>query len=313
VALVIDDTVDLPADIQVDTVDGRVTLHGNVDSPAAKSEAEVIARGVPGVIEVRNLLAVVPRAARDDVRVSDAALKQQVNALLERDQGLAGSDIEVKSVHAGTVLLAGRAKTLGAHRRALEDASAVPGVRQVASEIRSPDRRADAEIWQSSGRPGAGTRLASSISDGWITTRAKLRLIADPGLSPSAVEVDTSHGVVTLFGTVVSEDVKTRAEAEVREVDGVKGVANELQVVPEAAAKRIAEIDDRVQHAVRERLGARDALDDSKIDVAVVNGVVRLTGTVASQRDRVDALAIARNTDGVGSVIDGLELILPTG
>ena len=65
--------------------------------------------------------------------------------------------------------------------------------------------------------------------------------------------------------------------------------------------------------AVRERLESRDTLEDADIDVAVENGVVRLTGTVATQRDRLTALTLARSTDGVGSVIDGLELKRPQG
>ena len=89
--------------------------------------------------------------------------------------------------------------------------------------------------------------------------------------------------------------------------------ADELQVVPEAIAKRVEADDEQVRAAVRERLGAQDSLEDAKIDVAVENGVVRLTGTVASQGDRLTALTVARSTTGVGSVIDGLELKRPRG
>lgn len=311
-ALLSDDTV-AGLDIDVDTIDGRVTLHGKVDSAVEKAEAESLARQVDGVQQVRNLLAVVPPAREKAVEISDEALEKNVSAVLERDQALASSDITVKSVSEGIVVLAGEAETLSAHRRALEDARAVPGVRQVASEIRSPDELGDAEIWQGEPKPGASAELTDAASDAWITTKVKVRLAAEPGLSPFAVNVDTRDGVVTLFGTVATAAAKQRAAAESHAVDGVRGVENELQVVPELAAERVKAADEQVRRAVRERLAARAALADADIDVAVKNGAVRLTGTVATQADRLVALTVARGTAGVGSVIDSLDLKRPQG
>jgi len=306
-ALLTDDTVD-GLDIDVDTFSGRVTLHGKVDSAVEKAEAETLARQVTGVVDVRNLLAVVPASAKKANEVADDKLAAQVSTVLKRDKALSTSDIEVKSVNNGVVVLAGDAKTLSVHHRAIEDARAVPGVRQVASEIRSPDELGDEEIWDSAEHTSKTDEVKSAASDAWITTKAKVRLMAEPGLSPVGVNVDTRNGVVTLFGNVATQDLKARAATEVRDVAGVKGVENELQVVPEVAAKRVEAKDDQVLAAVRQRLESAAALEDAKIDVAVKNGVVRLTGTVATQRDRLTALTVARSTDGVGSVIDGLEL-----
>src|SRR5262249_42983385 len=110
-----------------------------------------------------------------------------------------------------------------------------------------------------------------------------------------------------------SEEAKLRAESQVHEVSGVRGVANDLQVVPAAAARRVAAADEAVRRAIRERLGARDELDDARIDVEVKNGVARLTGTVASQRDRHTVLTLARRTEGVGAVVGALDLQPPKG
>src|SRR5215510_3446695 len=49
--------------INVDVVDGAVTLRGNVDTPEAKSEAERIAKETDGVKKVTNQLKVVPAKA----------------------------------------------------------------------------------------------------------------------------------------------------------------------------------------------------------------------------------------------------------
>jgi len=306
-ALLTDDTVD-GLDIDVDTFASRVTLHGTVDSAVEKAEAESLARQVQGVMEVRNLLAVVPATSQKASEVEDGALAAHVRTVLTRDKALSTSKIEVESVNEGVVVLAGEAKTLSAHHRAIEDARAVPGVRHVASEIRSPDELGDAEIWDAGAPGSAGDDMKAAGYDAWITTKVKVRLMAEPGLSPVGVNVDTRAGVVTLFGTVETQALKSQATAQVREVAGVKGVENELQVVPQVAAKRVEASDEQVLEAVRKQLGAHDSLGDADIDVAVKNGVVRLTGTVATQKDRLTALTVARSTDGVGSVIDGLEL-----
>lgn len=308
-ALLTDDSVD-GLEIDVDTIEGRVTLHGRVDSDVEKAEAEVLARRVQGVADVRNLLAVTPSDAgrAEAAEVSDEALREQVSLALERDAALERSDIEVKSVNGGVVVLAGEAQTLSAHQRAIRDARAVPGVRRVASEIESPDTLGDAEIWEDGKEPGASGDLQAAASDAWLTTKVKVQLMAEPGLSPFAVNVDTRDGVVSLFGSVSTERLKERAETQAKSVSGVKAVDNELQVVPEVAAERVEAEDGQLKKDVTERLGARESLGDADIDVAVENGVVRLTGTVASQSDRLTALTVARGTKGVGSVIDGLQL-----
>lgn len=303
-ALLTDDVVN-GLGIHVDTFDARVTLHGKVHSEAEKAQAERRVREIDGVADVQNLLAVVPAEERAATKRADDEVRSAVEAALESDRALAQSDIDVKSVNDGVVVLSGEAKTLSAHRRALAKARAVDGVRRVASEIHSPNELADLEIWQE-GEPADSSENAAS--DAWITTKIKLSLMADPGISPMRVNVDTDDGVVTLFGTVDSAEKKARAESEVKKIGGVKQVENALQIVPDVAAARVEESDDRLTAAVRERIAARPSLSDAKIDVATENGVVRLKGQVASQRDRLTALTVARSTSGVRAIIDDLQL-----
>jgi osmotically-inducible protein OsmY len=295
-----------PFQINVDTFDGHVTLHGHVGSEDLKQQAESLAAGIDGVREVRNLLAVVPAAAQDAVAASDDELRGRIETVLERDQALGKSSIRVKSVNDGIVVLSGEAATLSAHRRALEDARSVDGVRSVASEVRSPDELADRELWSEPDPEGSG--LGSAASDGWITAKAKIRLMAEPGISPLSVNVDTRDGVVTLFGAVSSEQKKQAAEREVGQIAGVKGVDNELQVVPDVAAERIGAQDDQLVEAIQQRLAEHEALRDADISVEVTKGVVRLTGTVGSFGDKMTALTVARTTEGVDSIVDDLQV-----
>ena len=51
-----------------------------------------------------------------------------------------------------------------------------------------------------------------------------------------------------------------------------------------------------------------DALEGSNVDVDTDHGVVTLSGTVASEAGRARALAVAKSTDGVKSVVDKLRI-----
>lgn len=81
------------------------------------------------------------------------------------------------------------------------------------------------------GASWASPSSAASAPDAWITTDAKVRLIANSDTPARDINVDTLAGVVTLFGTVPTEAARRAAELEVKKIDGVKSVENDLQVV----------------------------------------------------------------------------------
>ena len=292
--------------INVDTFDGRVTLSGKVATDAQKAKAEHEVRSVEGVADVRNLLVVVPEAALEATKIEDAAIETAVKAALAKDARLADSSIDVKSVNQGVVLLSGTASSLTSHEGALRSARGIDGVTRVASEIQSPDELADSEIWDDGKHDGALAGTKATAYDTWLTTKAKVKLMATPGISPMSVNVDTRDGVVTLFGTVGTAGEKSVAAAEVAKLDGVKSVTNELQVVPDVAAAKVSDTDAHITAAVEMRLDQRGALADSDLKVATANGVVRLTGSAARPSDRLTALTVARGTPGVKSVIDDM-------
>jgi BON domain len=65
----------------VDTVLGRVTLHGKVGSTEEKTKAEAVAQKIDGVKSEHNLLQVVAPQHEKAMQVSDDALKQRVEVL----------------------------------------------------------------------------------------------------------------------------------------------------------------------------------------------------------------------------------------
>jgi hypothetical protein len=65
--------------------------------------------------------------------------------------------------------------------------------------------------------------------------------------------------------------------------------------------------DERLTRAVRERLAAR-GLDNPRVDVTTVEGVVYLRGRVGSADERAAIVGVVQATPGVERVVDELKL-----
>jgi hyperosmotically inducible protein len=83
----------------------------------------------------------------------------------------------------------------------------------------------------------AGDKMAAStqkagdkLDDAAITTKVKTALMAEPGLRSLEINVDTRDNVVTLNGTVDSQEKKQRAMQIAQGVEGVKSVSDNLVV-----------------------------------------------------------------------------------
>ena len=313
IALLTTDNLDAHA-IHVDTINGRVTLHGKTDTGAEKALAAQVAERIEGTRQVRNLLQVVPESKRKVTNLDDAAVKERAEAALRSDPRLSDSHVTVKSVNKGVVLLSGTAASLTDHLRAIRDVVSIDGVRRVASDVQSPDVLADREIVADEAKasatpPSSESSTKQAISDMWITTATKSRLMVDTETPAMDINVDTDGGVVTLFGVVPTEAAKKAAEADAKKVSGVKAVENDLQVVPAKDAKIVAVRDDEAQKASEQALKGHDEF--KHVSVAVKNGVARLTGTTTNAADRIMASVVVRACDGIRSVENDLNVKQP--
>lgn len=77
----------------------------------------------------------------------------------------------------------------------------------------------------------AATEVGEMITDGWITSKVKTKLMGADGVRASAINVDTAGHVVTLRGTVQSEAEREKALALARQTRGVKAVIDELELI----------------------------------------------------------------------------------
>ena len=285
-------------DIYVDTVDGRVVLSGKVETQAEREAAEKVANTIEGVIEVRNLLQVVPARIEKSVARDDKAIEEGVKKAFSSERALAGSRIAIGSVSHGLVLLTGDAATFSEHLFAVETARLVKGVRSVATQVKGPQGLSEDEIVE-----GEAMRVGRDI---YITTAVKLRLFADRSVPALDIKVDTRNGMVVLFGTVPTAAAKSSADRIARKVKGVDRVINDLQVVAAEDRRIVDAKDDFVELAVGKALKAREELSD--VSISVKKSVVRLTGSVASVPAKLRATLIAGATSGVRSVENDVQV-----
>jgi len=75
------------------------------------------------------------------------------------------------------------------------------------------------------------------LSDTNITAKVKSQLAGDPAINALTVKVDTSDGRVILSGKVALPEQKAEAEKVARQVDGVKDVVNQIDVVAPVPGK----------------------------------------------------------------------------
>jgi hyperosmotically inducible protein len=172
--------------------------------------------------------------------------------------------------------------------------------------------------------------VACGQTDAGITADVKTTLAADDTVKAYQIDVDTQDHVVTLSGNVASVAAKERAVALARNTDGVQNVIDNITVAGGSAAlpgeyntsatgqtaegearEGAAAIGETASDAaltasVKSKLLANDTVDGLKIDVDSENGVVTLTGTVSSTREKTEAVRIARATEGVKTVQDKL-------
>ncbi len=72
--------------------------------------------------------------------------------------------------------------------------------------------------------------IGTGVNDGWLWVKTRWELMTAEDLRDSTVDVDVENEVVTLTGTVRTQDQRKRAEAIARAVEGVKDVRNQLKV-----------------------------------------------------------------------------------
>jgi osmotically-inducible protein OsmY len=266
---------------------------------------------------------------------TDTGITTQVQSRFYAEGDIRGRDITVRT-NDGVVTLTGTVENEETRRKAVNVAQAVEGVTRVDDRLRvdaqAADRARDDRTRTTTGQQAQEQRREEDheINAGWVTTQINARYFANREVSPWSVDVTTtSDGVVTLSGTVGSEEARQEAVRIARETDGVRRVDDRLRIErddqrgvattgadrPDAERRddRQRDSDQPIADAwITTKIQSRYYLDQDirgrSIDVQTTDGVVTLSGEVRSEAEKRQAVALARNTDGVRDVRETLRV-----
>jgi hyperosmotically inducible protein len=205
-----------PFDIKVETMQGEVTLTGQVPSDETKTVAGAIAQDTAGVKQVHNDLGINPTAERNPEtgrlgeRVADLEVKTVVGDALSKSPELKDKhiDVQVKS----------RIVTLGG---ALETAAQKYSAEQIA--------------WQASGVQGVMNNIsvtsapaAPETADEKLARRVEFELYSTRAVSLKNIQIQVNNGTATLTGNAGSRAERLLAEKIAQSVEGIRKVVNNL-------------------------------------------------------------------------------------
>lgn len=130
-------------------------------------------------------------------------------------------------------------------------------------------------------------------------------------LSAVSVSQDREKGVMTLSGTVDTQDQKNQAESLAKQAAPDYTIADEIGVRPpgdsqagSAASNRDSAIEDNFKAEIKEH----KALNDQSIHASSKNGTLVLTGSVKTLAQKKEAEKLAKGVPNVQQVVNELEV-----
>ena len=186
----------------------------------------------------------------------------------------------------------------------------------IGSALISGSALADESVSQKASQTAdsAGSKIDSSMKkvdgymdDSGITAKAKAALVDDDAIKSTDISVKTHQGVVTLSGFVTSQDQAEKAVAVVQKIEGVKSVSDKLHVRDSKSSSVKGYAGDAATTSeIKAKLLADDIVPSRNVKVETTDGVVQLSGHVATQAQSDRAESIAKAIEGVKSVKNDL-------
>jgi osmotically-inducible protein OsmY len=140
---------------------------------------------------------------------------------------------------------------------------------------------------------------ADMMSDSELQGAVLDELIWEPSVNAAHIGVSVKGGIVTLTGHVTSYSEKYAAEQAAKRVNGVRAVANELDVkLPESSQRT----DEDIAAAAVNALRLNNLVPADQIRVIVSQGLVKLEGEVEWQYQKEAAESAVRHLPGVTGV-----------
>jgi osmotically-inducible protein OsmY len=207
---------------------------------------------------------------------TDTEIQKNVMDELKWDPILNASEIGV-AVKNGIVTLSGTIDSYFKKDEAENAAKRVNGVRAVASDI---------DVTSPSNSSKTDTEIARVIAD---------TLKYNSAVNEDKIKIKVDNGWVTMEGTVDWEYQKEAVRTAIKNISGVKGMANLIRITPVVTAKDI-------QQKIAAAFQRHANLDSERILVDVNQNKVTLSGKVRSWIEKNDAENAAWRAPGITSI-----------
>jgi len=199
---------------------------------------------------------------------------------------LQGDDIKIQSKD-GAVTLTGIVSESYHKALAQDTVEGLPGVTSVDSRL------------EVKGAP------PTANSDAWLRDKVKVALMFRRSVSSAKTEVDVKDGQVTLRGDASSQAQKELTSEYAKDVEGVKGVTNEMTVT--AVHKKSRTVGEKIDDAsitsqVKMTLLYHRSTSALNTKVKTKRGVVTLFGKAGSAAELKLATKLAEDVNGVKGV-----------
>ena len=246
-----------------------------------------------------------PLLAADAVTTSmdDVRQESQIATSYALNPYLRANDLKV-SVQKGKAILTGKVDEKVSKELASEIARGVSGITDVDNQI-----VVEANYLPNYGRSGFGDQ----IDDASISAAIRSKLQWNKDVDAVGTTVSTKAGRVTLTGTADSKVAKDIANRLAMNTRGVNSVNNQLVIQDNPMTKEQKDLlktedeshnisDSWITAKVKSSFMYSSNISGGDIDVSTNDGIVTLTGKVASGSERSLAIETAQNIRGVKSV-----------
>ena len=274
--------------LTVSAESGIITLHGTVDSWQEKRLSGFVAMGVEGVKKVNNDIHINLKSTRSDIEI-----EKEVEQVLHYDVRIDDALIKV-NVAEGVVKLSGMVGSLNEQYTAVAD-SYVVGVHLVESgELEINKWARDKNMRENKYLPKTSADLKQAVEDAFLY---------DPRLKSFNPDVSVNEGIVTLNGEVDNLKAKRAAGQDAKNVVGVFGVKNQLDVRPMYIPQ-----DNELKSKIISAIEKEPALENKGVEVKADHGLVYLSGDVGSGFQKSLAEEIVSKIKGVTDINNNIQV-----
>jgi len=216
------------------------------------------------------------------IKKTDSEIQQGVLRELKWDTRVEETEVGV-GVNRGVVTLTGTVSSWAKKMAAQEAAHRVAGVLDVANDIQ--------------------VKPAGSLgrTDTEIAQAVRRALEWDVFVPEQRIQSTVSNGIVTLEGNVDFWSQRDDADRAVRNLTGVRGVNNRIQI-------RSTRVSQEISDAIQDALARHAAREAKRIKVTVYGSKVTLSGPVSSLKEKDAVLGAAKGTVGVAEIDDQIRV-----